>query len=149
MRRLAKLQHLLRNERGAALLEFAIVLPLLAFLLVAMVDFGRGLAISNALKSAARSGAEYGSLFPQDTAGLQGAVSQALGSGITLAPGAISTVNQCRCSGVVSDCAAACNGGGTAMYLYVRVNYTYTPILSYPGIAANYPLNGTAEFRMR
>ena len=149
MRSLQILRKLRSCDSGASMLEFAFVAPLLAFLLVGMVDFGRGMAISMQLESAARSGAEYGSLFPQDTAGLQTAVIEALGPGLTLAAGAVSAVSECRCAGVVVACTATCNGIGAEMYLTVRVDHTYSPILPYPGIAASYPLSGTAEFRMR
>jgi Flp pilus assembly protein TadG len=134
-------------DNGGSLVEFALILPLLAFLLVGMVDFGRGMAISMALESAARSGAEYGSLFPQDSGGVQTAVAEALGSGLTAQ--SVSAVPECRCAGLVTACSAACNGGGAEMYLTVQVNYAYSPILPYPGIAASYPLKGTAEFRIR
>ena len=134
-------------DRGTSLVEFALVLPLLAFLIIAMVDFGRGMAISMTLESAARSGAEYGGLFPQDTAGVTTAITEALGAGLTA--DAVSAVPQCRCAGAVVDCSAVCNGGGAEIYLTVRVDYAYSPILPYPGIAASYPLSGTAEFRVR
>lgn len=137
-----------RDDCGASLLEFALVLPVLAFMMVGLVDFGRGMAIAMALESAARSGAEYGSLFPQDTVGLQTAITDALGPGLTAS--SVSTVKQCRCVGVVvSDCNLACNGGGTEMYLRILVNFNYSPILPYPGIASNFPIEGSAEFRMR
>jgi Flp pilus assembly protein TadG len=141
------LRNIFGCDRGTSMVEFALVLPLLAFLMVAMVDFGRGMAISMTLESAARSGAEYGGLFPQDTAGVTTAIAEALGPGLTA--DAVSAVPQCRCAGAVVECSAVCNGGGAEMYLTVRVDYAYSPILPYPGIASSYPLNGTAEFRVR
>ncbi|MDF3073413.1 MAG: hypothetical protein K0S54_1080 [Alphaproteobacteria bacterium] len=141
------LRNMLACDRGASLVEFALVLPLLALLLVGMVDFGRGMAISMTLESAARSGAEYGGLFPQDGAGVTTAITEALGPGLTA--DAVSAVPQCRCAGAVVDCSTVCNGGGAEMYLTVRVDYAYSPILPYPGIASSYPLTGTAEFRVR
>lgn len=147
MKILEALRNVVVCERGTSFVEFALVLPLLALLLVGMVDFGRGMAISMALESAARSGAEYGGLFPQDTAGVTAAITEALGQGLTA--DAVSAVPQCRCAGAVVDCSSICNGGGAEIYLTVRVDYAYSPILPYPGIASSYPLTGTAEFRVR
>jgi Flp pilus assembly protein TadG len=147
MKSLQALRNVFVCDRGTSLVEFALVLPLLAFLIIAMVDFGRGMAISMTLESAARSGAEYGGLFPQDTAGITTAIAEALGPGLT--SDAVSALPQCRCAGAVVDCSAVCNGGGAEIYLTVRVDYAYSPILPYPGIASSYPLTGTAEFRVR
>lgn len=44
------------RERGTALIEFTLVLPLLLVLTVAVVDFGRAFFIKNVLEQAAREG---------------------------------------------------------------------------------------------
>lgn len=44
------------RERGTALIEFALVLPLLLVLTVAAVDFGRAFFVKNMLHQAAREG---------------------------------------------------------------------------------------------
>jgi Flp pilus assembly protein TadG len=43
-----------RNERGAAAVEFALVLPLLVFLLVGIAEFGRAYALQTTLSGSAR-----------------------------------------------------------------------------------------------
>ncbi len=48
-----------RDERGAALVEFAIVVPMLLVLVLAIIDFGRMMAVSAGLAAAAREGARY------------------------------------------------------------------------------------------
>ncbi|HEY0780383.1 MAG TPA: TadE/TadG family type IV pilus assembly protein [Gemmatirosa sp.] len=48
-----------RDERGAALVEFAIVVPMLLVLVLAIVDFGRMMAVSGGLAAAVRDGARY------------------------------------------------------------------------------------------
>jgi|SRR5579872_5830370 len=50
----------LTNRRGAAAVEFAIVLPVLLVLVLGCVDLGRVLSVSIAVSNAARVGAEYG-----------------------------------------------------------------------------------------
>ena len=43
-------------ERGTALIEFSLILPMLLVLTVAVVDFGRAFFIKNVLEQAAREG---------------------------------------------------------------------------------------------
>ena len=47
----------LRSERAAALVEFAIVLPVLLLLVFGIIDFGRALNTQNNLTAAVREGA--------------------------------------------------------------------------------------------
>jgi len=48
-----------RGERGQALAEFAIVLPLLLLLIAGILEFGRAWNIKQAVTDAAREGARY------------------------------------------------------------------------------------------
>ena len=48
-----------RDERGAAIVEFAIIVPLLLILVLGIVDFGRLMAVSGGLAAAVREGARY------------------------------------------------------------------------------------------
>lgn len=51
-----------RRERGAALVEFALVAPLLILLLLGIVDFGVNLSNSISLRQGVREGARQGSV---------------------------------------------------------------------------------------
>lgn len=48
---------ILRNKRGSAVLEFALVLPILLLILFGITEFGRAIMTTNVLNSAAREGA--------------------------------------------------------------------------------------------
>ncbi len=48
-----------RGERGQALAEFALVLPLLLLLIAGIIEFGRAWNIKQAVTDAAREGARY------------------------------------------------------------------------------------------
>ena len=76
-RRLRRVTRRFRSDRGAVLVEFALVLPLLALLFVGMVDYGGAVNIATKLNSAARSGAQYGINHPADTCGVYTAVQNA------------------------------------------------------------------------
>lgn len=47
----------IRDERGTALVEFAIVVPMLLVLILGIIDFGRMMAVSGGLAAAVRDGA--------------------------------------------------------------------------------------------
>ena len=53
-----------RLDRGAAAVEMALVLPVLLFLLMAMIDFGRGFNATIVSSQAAREGVRLASLNP-------------------------------------------------------------------------------------
>jgi TadE-like protein len=57
-----------RDERGTALVEFAIFLPLLVIVTLGTVDFGRAYLLWNQVKNAAREGAAYAQLHPGEQA---------------------------------------------------------------------------------
>ncbi|MGZ4683652.1 MAG: TadE/TadG family type IV pilus assembly protein, partial [Acidimicrobiales bacterium] len=61
--------HRLRNDRGAALMEFALLLPLLAILAFGVADLGRAYSLQNRVTNMAREGAFYAQFHPYDVAG--------------------------------------------------------------------------------
>jgi Flp pilus assembly protein TadG len=61
MRRMAGL----RDDRGATLVEFALVVPVVLVLLIACIDFARVLNASVTVQNASREAARYATLSPQ------------------------------------------------------------------------------------
>jgi TadE-like protein len=59
------------RDRGVALVEFALVLPLLLCLALGSVDLGRGLISYVELEQAAQEGAMYGSFAPNDPVAIE------------------------------------------------------------------------------
>lgn len=57
-----------RSDEGAALVEFAIAVPLLLLVLWCMVDFSRAYYTSNSLATAVREGARYAAVQKDPTA---------------------------------------------------------------------------------
>ena len=53
----------LRNEEGAAVVEFALVMPILALIIFGIIDFGRAFYTVNNIISAVREGARYGAIL--------------------------------------------------------------------------------------
>jgi Flp pilus assembly protein TadG len=58
------------RERGTALIEFTLILPILLVLTVAVVDFGRAFFIKNVLEQAAREGVRLRAVTTSADSGL-------------------------------------------------------------------------------
>ena len=68
-----RLRRLLRADDGAAVVEFALVMPILALIIFGIIDFGRAFYTVNNIVSAVREGARYGAVLaaPGSTSGEQ------------------------------------------------------------------------------
>ncbi len=69
----------MRKDRGAAMIELALILPILVMLLVGIVDFGRAYSAQVSITGAAREGARVLALGG-DSASVTNAVNGAKGS---------------------------------------------------------------------
>jgi len=77
---------ILRNERGANLVEMALSMILLLLLLAGVIDFGRAFFSYIAVTNASREGARYASRYPDVTDGIEDAVQREIdNAGITCA----------------------------------------------------------------
>lgn len=75
----------IKSERGQSLVELAISLVVILWLLAGAVEFGIALFQQIQLRDAAQEGALYGSLFPDDGSGITARIKQASSSPINLA----------------------------------------------------------------
>lgn len=75
-----------RERKGQALVEFALVLPLLLLIVFGVLDLGRAFYVSVVLANAAREGARYASRHPDYTAEIirQAALTETINSGVNL-----------------------------------------------------------------
>ena len=72
------------NHRGQTLVEFAIILPVFLFLIVVIFDFGRAVYYYSAIHNAAREGARYGVIHPDDSSDIAArAKNYAIGLGVS------------------------------------------------------------------
>lgn len=110
----SRLAHRLASERGAELIEFALVVPILILILAGMVDFGMMFRSYEAVTNAAREGARVGVLEGYASGDVQDRVDAYMAaSGLT---GAY-TVNVAN--------TPITTGAGTFTARSVTVNYTY------------------------
>ena len=118
-----------RNERGTAIVEFAIILPLVLFLFFVIAEFAILLYDQQVITNASRDGARAGTRLTSSTPPYLTAAqiitttqSHAMGHLITFGSNVAPTV-------CVGDCASPANCTGYDVPsggLKVTVNYTYT-----------------------
>jgi Flp pilus assembly protein TadG len=106
------------RERGAAAVEFALVMPLLLILVLGIAEFGRAYNIQTTLSAAAREGARVMALQSSQSDARQAAIAAA-DPAVTLSAGQIS-VSPSTCV-------------GTAASAVVTVTYQLTFITNFFG----------------
>ena len=62
------------HQRGQDLAEYALILPVFMLLVLVIIDLGRVVYYYSAVHNAAREGARYGIIHPDDTAGIEARV---------------------------------------------------------------------------
>ncbi|RME47784.1 MAG: pilus assembly protein [Chloroflexi bacterium] len=73
------------TQEGQSVVELALFLPVLLFIMVGALDLGRAFHAYTTVVNAAREGARYGAFHPTDSVGIRNHVEQeAQGSGIDL-----------------------------------------------------------------
>jgi Flp pilus assembly protein TadG len=164
------LKHHLRDNRGGALVELALVLPILTLLMVGGAELGRIAYFAIELTSAARAGAAYGSVNVAN-ANLPNNIKQAAqedATDITLTWTTPPT-EECVCettylngsaptysSTTPGSCAAVtgCNtlsatsSESVVQYVVVAPSATVKTMFNYPGLPTSYTLSGLAEMRI-
>jgi Flp pilus assembly protein TadG len=122
------------NQRGNALIEFALCAVFLVMITVAVTDFSRLFQVADTAASAAAAGAQYGALSPAHWSDFTGQQTASLNdAGNT--PGVTATgSNTCYCSvgGASTTCPATCGVGSPMTYVTVTVTVPFTSYFSYP-----------------
>ncbi len=163
-----------RADDGVSLVEFAMVAPMFAMLLVGAVEFGRYAAFNVTVANAARAGAAYGSQpnYSGDATGIQTAACN--DAQITDCPdsntGKLNALNVTGPFGTSSNpqfyfCTYAADASSTPdpnaapqsscpsqtspivqrnLWVQVTVSGTFTPLFSYPGLPSTLPVSSTA-----
>jgi Flp pilus assembly protein TadG len=137
-----------RSERGAALLEVALTLPILLLVAVGIFEFGRAYQTWQVLTNAAREGARIAVLPGTDDASVENRVQEYMAAGqLSAADGATVTITRDNEIAI---------GTGTATASRVEVAYPYTFSVLQPvanlvvaGSTAGEPITMTATATMR
>jgi Flp pilus assembly protein TadG len=165
---MSKLLQLGRDERGASLIELALVAPFLATLVLGVVDLSNGYSAKLQLEQAAQRTIEKAMQAEKNEInGLNVTYYQTLKAEGATAAGvdqsAVTVKYWLECNGVNQNTSAStmdadydkvCNTGQAyARYISVAITKTYTPMfnLRLPGSNSNgtYTLEGTASMRVQ
>jgi Flp pilus assembly protein TadG len=139
---------LMRSDRGTSIIEFALVAPVLIFLVIGLIEIGRYTYFGILASHAARAAAQYGDqtlVTADDVAGMKAA---ALQDAQSLPQWNVSPAPMCTQSGAVFTCASGTPPPGTTYYVKVQVTGTFSPLLHYPGIPTSLPVSATAILRV-
>ncbi|KRB77271.1 hypothetical protein ASE01_11075 [Nocardioides sp. Root190] len=137
---------MLRDRRGAAAVEFALIMPILLLLVFGIISYGYMLSFRQAISQAAAEGARAAAVAQRDAdqqPDALAAMNEALESyGVTCAGGVLS-----RDGGGVGTCAvsiATCAGEAASVRcVTVTIDYNYAdnPLLPVPGVGIVLPDN--------
>ena len=119
-----------KSERGAELIEFALVLPLIILLCLGTIEFGRAYYTYNILSKAVRDGSRFlstglvtsaGTVDPTTVTGTKNVVvyGNVAGTGTKILPDLLTTQVNIPAPTVVS---------GAEQYVTVSVSYPYVPL---------------------
>jgi Flp pilus assembly protein TadG len=154
--RRALLRRLACECSGAAMAEFALVAPVLAAMLLGMIDFSLWTMSRMSVERAARAGAEYAVAKGFDSTQIASAITSATStrsaymSTISATP---APTEWCGCpssSGVtVATCGSTCSSGLTAgTYVTAHASSNYTFFFSWPGVANPATLSASTSVRI-
>jgi Flp pilus assembly protein TadG len=135
----------LRGDRGQSFIEVALALPILSFTLLGGAEMARAFGAQIAVENAARVAAEAEALaaVPSSTDATTRAQTE-----LSQTPGVTST-NATVTFSEVTSAGASCttSTSTTACYAKVRVQYTYSTLIAWPGIPRTFAFDRTAWFR--
>jgi Flp pilus assembly protein TadG len=136
------------DRRGSALVELALVTPLLLLLAAGVLNYGFALRTATAVATAAHAGAQYGSSAVgnvYDTAGIRAA---ALNAEPNVTGMEVSSVVSCQCPGNRSvSCGGSCVNANMLIYVQVTASATSPTLLSYTGLPFTGSVKGQATMR--
>lgn len=139
-----------RSDSGAALVELAIVTPLLLLMVLGLCDFGRVVYHSIILSHAARAGAQYGAQTNSTTGDRSGISNAAINEAADIAPIQVTSQRICECPGgaAVSCTTGTCSGYGVPqVFVQVTTTRTFETLAPYPGVPNTVALSRTAKVR--
>ncbi|MEY4366737.1 MAG: hypothetical protein RLZ28_152 [Actinomycetota bacterium] len=126
-----------RSEKGAAALEFAIIVPVLLLLVLGLIDIGRLLLVNMSLLSAAQQGARVSAMTASSVVGSSTTISSSVSNSVPTGIISLSllgntgscvsaSLSSCVLPGIVSTCAGT-NAGTTTIRASISF-YWITPI---------------------
>jgi Flp pilus assembly protein TadG len=145
------IQKMLRSHSGTSVVEFAVLAPVIVFLLMGVIEVGRYMFFGVLASHAARAGVQYGTrnLTTAMDASVSGpgTTGAALQDGQSLPQLSARSWISCTLNGQPSTCPSTTANyvpSGLIYYVEVQVTGTFTSLMQYPGIPHSLPVTATA-----
>ena len=141
-----------RCRKGGVAVEFALMVPILIFTMIAMVDFVRLMSEDGRIANAALAGAHFGMQSAAHAADEEGMVRAARAdAGRGAEDLAIVAERKCICAnGIAVLCALSCeNGAKPVMLVKVGISKQFATMMPYPMIENPVPLYRDAEVQVQ
>lgn len=138
--------------RGAVSVEFVIIAPALALMLVCTLDLGMGIYRKMQVQNAAQAGAAYAVLHGFTESSIENAVTSATSfAGVSASPVPSEFCGCASSSGVsAATCASTCSSGfSPGTYVTVSAQGTYTTLVPYPVVPNSYALSAQSTVRIK
>lgn len=141
----------IKDRTAVAAVEFALIVPILALLLIGLIDFGLYINAEMKLENMARAATEYvrnGGDEANVTADILGFGETADGVN-SFDDIVLTTATTCECDdGVVADCSGTCDDDGyMRQFFVINLDLDYVPLFPYPGLPSSIALNGHARLQ--
>jgi len=144
----ARLKHLRNSENGGAMVELAVILPVLILIAIGVMDYGRVYFTSVAVANAARAGAEWATLEPGRVNRSTETQNFAKQDGQEAGTITVTSSSFCECSGAAVLCSSSCGAyGQPRVFVQVTASKNVTMLLRYPGLPSTVTVSRTATFR--
>lgn len=144
------MKEILKNTRGAATIEMAVVLIFVVLIMGGIIDFARVMHEAVTLAGAAHAGVTYGAFDEVRSADTAGMIAAAQADAPTMTGMVVTAGRYCECGSTVVNCNDTCGGGAQPkIYVQVRTAKTFTTLINYPGVPASVDLWREAFMRAR
>jgi Flp pilus assembly protein TadG len=151
-----------RSQAGVAMIEFAIMVPLLSMLLIGLIEIGRFAYFSIVVGNAAHAGAQYGSYnstTAADTSGMETAATNDGQNNIRNITANADYVCSCWIDATGTETPSPpthaacsqnprCTSGSPITYVQVTTSGSYSPMMRYPGLPGTFAVSATATMRV-
>jgi len=139
-----------RDESGTSAVEFALIAPLLLFLVGGLVDLTRFISQRTQLDAAAQAGADYARAHGWDSAGIQTAVTGATSLAGVSAPAPQLATACVSGQTLAPTTAGACPAGGPpGRFVTVQATKPFTRLTPLTGLVLPSTITSTALVRLQ
>ena len=150
MKLMGLIKKLVKTDCGAAAVEFALISPIVAIVILGVADFGFLTLKSTQVSSATRAGIQFVMTDPEDyAANISSVVTNS--TNLDADNMTVTTSEGCRCLGSSTsvDCDTdTCSGNAPPKYVTITTTYSHDMIMGYPGVDNPFTVTKTAVIRI-